>query len=373
MFKTELPPIPERGPGMAPLSLLCVDDDALFLDFIALTAARVFPGARIDTLLDSMEVDGVCAATTYDCVVLDYRMPGLDGLACAKSLHAAYPYLPIILVTGAGDGEVATSALHNGVTDYVPKSRLSAQSLRRTIDNAIRLAAQKRTIDHQRVELETFTFALAHDFKQPLRQIVTFTRMLSAELGDGLPADAASHMTFLNTAARRLSKLVDAMSSYALLSQPAAMTPIDLGEVATEVCASLSSYIEDRKGRVVVTSAQTVYANRTLMTQVLLNLIVNGLKYNSSATPTVSIRTTTTKDHCRISVRDNGIGIDQQYQDQIFSPLVRLHSEAEYSGTGLGLTIVRRAMAAQNGAVTCRSGPGCGSEFLLKVPLAALH
>jgi len=355
---------------METLSLLFVDDDPLFLDLISLIAGGVFPGAQVVTLEDPNLVRAACERQHFDCVLLDYRMPTLNGLACAKGLNRILPYLPIILVTGSGDETLATSAMHAGVTDYIPKSRLKAQSLKRAIKNAIQITSQRRVIDEQRAELETFAHALAHDFKQPLRQITTFTQMISDELGDDKGSDVATHMAFVDAAARRLANLVDVMSDYTLLGQPVPITNLNLRDVVSDVSVALSCYIEERAGRIVIDVDQNIRGNATLMAQVLQNLIVNGLKYNASSSPTVWISAAYVDDGVEILVRDNGIGIDRQYHEAVFAPLVRLHSEAAYSGTGLGLTMVRKALARQKGSITCSSEPGRGSEFCIRLAAA---
>src|ERR1700753_2768262 len=106
-------------------------------------------------------------------------MPGMDGLACAKHLRSAHPHLPIVMSTGHGDEMLAAHAITHGITDYIPKSRITGPSLCRVVENGIRLTAQARVIEEQRSELENFAFALAHDFKQPIRQILTFSSLVS--------------------------------------------------------------------------------------------------------------------------------------------------------------------------------------------------
>ena len=108
------------------------------------------------------------------------------------------------------------------------------------------------------------------------------------------------------------------------------------------------------------------------MAQVLQNLVVNGLRYNKSKRPRVVIRTETAAEgKCRIIVSDNGIGIENRYIDEIFRPLIRLHTNAEYPGTGLGLTITRKAVLAQGGDIWCESIPGQGSQFTIELAASA--
>jgi hypothetical protein len=353
------------------LSLLIVDDDQAERTLTTRLAQDTFPGAEIKAVGDALAAREVCKTDAFDCVILDYNMPGMDGMACAQRLRAAFPYLPIVMSTGYGDEMLAAHAVTSGVTDYIPKSRINGQSLCRVVENAIRVTRQARLIDEQRSELENFAFALAHDFKQPIRQIATFANLVSQAVADGRADDVGRHLSFLTGAAQRLGNLVDVMSQYTLLSQPPAMGDVDLGAVFENVRRSLEPYIAERHGEVRYGKAPMVRGNEALVSQVIQNLIVNGLKYNTGTTPSVDIASEAQDGHCIIRVRDNGIGIEPQYAEEIFKPLMRLHTKTEYSGTGLGLTLARKALTAMDGSILCQSQPGEGTTFIVRLPLAA--
>jgi len=246
---------------MTAQTLLIVDDDQAERDLTARLARDTFPGARVRAVADALAAREACNQDVFDCVILDYNMPGMDDLACAQRLRASHPYLPIVMSTGYGDEMLAAHAVTSGVTDYIPKSRITAQSLTRVVENAIRITRQARVIDEQRNELENFAFALAHDFKQPIRQITTFANLVSEAIHDGRADEIGQHLSFLNDAARRLGSLVDVMSQYTLLGQPPAIGDVDLGAVLTNVRAALACYIEERGGRVIQDKAPRVRGN----------------------------------------------------------------------------------------------------------------
>jgi signal transduction histidine kinase len=102
--------------------------------------------------------------------------------------------------------------------------------------------------------------------------------------------------------------------------------------------------------------------------QVFENLVINGLKYNQNANPRVEVRIDRAEEHWVVEVRDNGIGIEPAYQAVIFNPLFRLHTSAQYAGSGLGLTLARKAILAQGGEIWCESVPDGGSVFYLRLP-----
>jgi len=355
----------------SPQQLLVVDDSAAERALIAHTLRAAFPGAEISLVQDPLRVVPLCEESTFDCVLLDYNMPELDGLSLARRLRAAHPNLPIVLVTSVGDEMLVAEALRSGVSDYIPKGRIGIESLRRIVGGAILACSQKQLIDTQRSELEYFAFALAHDFKQPIRQIITFSELVSEALTADGNDDTRRRLAFLRDAAERLDRLVDVMGQYTLLNQPADLEAVDLERVIAAVRASLSTYLTERGGEFLTPARlPAVHGNETLMIQVLENLVLNGLKYNQSPAPRVELTIVQGASSVAMVVRDNGIGIEPDYLKEIFKPLVRLHTSAQYAGSGLGLTLARKAVMAQAGDIWCDSAPGEGSAFHVTLPAA---
>ncbi|MEJ0058739.1 MAG: ATP-binding protein [Terricaulis sp.] len=358
---------------MSARKFLILDDSASERHIMAHVLSDVFPGADIHQCGDAAAARDLCATTSFDCILLDYNMPQMDGITFAEQIRAIHPHVPLVLVTGVGDEMLVSQALRSGISDYIPKARINPESIQRTIERAIKSCALTRTIEEQRDELENFAYALAHDFKQPIRQIRTFTQLISAQIGDEGKESVQQHLDFLNQAARRLSDLVDVMSQYTLLNQPPELKTIALGTVIDNVRDALRAYLFDRGAELTFEGSAWLTGNETLMGQVLQNLIVNGVKYNKSESPRVEVRANPIGDRCIITIRDNGIGIDPQYLTEVFRPLMRLHTAAEYTGTGLGLTLARKAVNAQGGAIWCESEVGVGSTFYVRIPVAREH
>lgn len=351
--------------------VLVVDDSEAERELMALALDAAFPGVTVTTNAYPLLTREICDRQDFDCVLLDYNMPAKDGLTLAGELRAAFTFLPIILITSVGDEMLAANALRSGVSDYLPKSRVSAYSIRRTVDRAIQACGQSRLIQEQKGELENFAYALAHDFKQPIRQIITFAQLVSEEVGASASSEARGHLKFLGDAAARLARLVDVMSQYTLLNQPPALADVDLNRVVASVRASLSPYLAERRGVFdAPESAPIVCGNETLLIQVLQNLVFNGLQYNRSATPCVALSARRCDEDWVIEVRDNGLGVEAEYLSEIFKPLVRLHNGSEYAGSGLGLTLARKAVLAQGGDIWCESVLGAGSVFHVRLAVA---
>ncbi|MDQ4419044.1 ATP-binding protein [Sphingobium sp. DEHP117] len=353
---------------MKNLSILLIDDDLLFLDIVEDIARTAFPSAQIVTLNGSRDVAQICSAVSFDCVILDYQMPETDGLTTAISLRQKWPYLPIILMTSAGDEEIAAQAVRENLSDYIPKRRLNIDSMRRMVDRAVRMSQARQVIARQQQELEMFAHTLAHDFQQPLRQIGTFVKMISDELGKNNSPTLARHLQFLQSASQRMSDLVNVMSEYTLIDKPIECSATHLSRVVKRSISFVTQYIHESGACVRIKNDCVFLANETLMCSILQNLIINGIKYNNSKKPTIVIDGSQHDGECLISVRDNGIGIEAEYIEAIFSPLFRIHAHNEYPGTGLGLTLVRKALEKQHGRITCRSNPSVGSEFIISLP-----
>lgn len=363
---------PARAPSNDEiLHLLVIDDSALELELTTTTIAAGLPHAGIEALRDPEAALDAVRSGAFDCVFIDYNMPQLDGIELGRRIRAEFTHLPLVLMTAVGYDTLVAEAIRSGFTDYIPKDKISPTSARRTINRAVQVATQARLIEEQRQELEHFAYALAHDFKQPIRQIRVFADLLNTELGAQASEDATKHLAFLSEASRRLATLVDVMSQYTLLNKPPELGVLDLNEAVRSVRQNLEGFIVERRATLLADANVSVLGNEALLTQVLQNLVVNGLRYNRDERPHVSIRTELSGEgRRRVIVTDNGIGIESRYHEQIFQPLMRLHNVSEFPGTGLGLTITRKAVLAQGGRIWCRSEPGEGSSFIVELDAA---
>lgn len=355
----------------AAIRVLVVDDSEAEREIMGHTLSAAFVDADVHFASNPKLVEKLCETDRFDCVMLDYNMPEMDGLQLALRLRAGNSFLPIILVTNAGDEMLAAEALRDGISDYIPKSRATRESVFRTISRAILVCEQAKMIAEQRHELETFAYALAHDFKQPVRQIITFSELIEYNLEKGGNDEVKQHLDFLSGAAARLGNLVDVMTQYTLLNQPPEVTDVDLNTIFDTLRESLKPFLAECGGELILSSsAPMILANETLMIQVLQNLIVNGFLYNRNAHPHVEVSFERDGDKWIVNIRDDGIGIDPEYLSEIFKPLIRLHNASEFPGTGLGLTLARKAVLAQNGAIWCESISGSGSVFHIRMRAA---
>lgn len=351
--------------------ILIVDDDVLSQALVSGIIAAAKPNSACLFASSGEEALSICEKREIDCALVDYDMPDMDGLTLVRHLREAYPFLPIILCTGAGDELLAAETLKSGATDYFPKNRMSPVALRRAINTAIELNGRMKTIHDQRADIEAFGFALAHDFKQPVRQIITFSGMIAHETrrhkGERLP----QMLKYMNDAARRLDQLVDVMVQYSLLQQTPELSPCLFSKVLNDTIIAIQEFVTARNAQVNCHGDAMIMVNAPFLSQILQNLITNGIKYNKSEVPIIDITVSQNSGMTFVRIADNGIGIERQYLEEVFKPLTRLHNRSEYEGSGLGLTLARKAALAMEGDIRCDSTPGVGSTFTLKLKSAA--
>ncbi len=260
----------------------------------------------------------------------------------------------------------------------------AARALRAAHDGLER-SVQERTQELERSnrELQDFAFIASHDLQEPLRKIQAFGDRLRTKYGEALEVQGRDYLERMQNAARRMHRLINDLLSFSRVASKAQpFVPVALDKVAREVLGDLEARIEESGGHVEVGELPTVEADPLQMRQLLQNLIGNALKFHHpQQPPRVQVRGailagsesaaegTSTDGICQIAVEDNGIGIDEQYLDKIFTPFQRLHGRGEYEGTGMGLAVCRKIVERHGGSITFTGTPGTGTIFLVTLPL----
>lgn len=234
--------------------------------------------------------------------------------------------------------------------------------------------------------LEEFTRAASHDLKEPIRKVQFFSDRLKTQLGNRLSAEERGMMERMENAAARMKLLVDDLLEYSHVTQQMAeMENIDLNQKVKLVLSDLEILIAEKQATVNVGLLPVVRGYRRQLQQLFHNLINNAIKYGKRETaPVVAIsaKETTgassglpvTPDDAKqifylVEVEDNGIGFEQEYADKIFNVFTRLHGNSEYTGTGVGLAIVRKVVENHHGYIQAQSKPGEGSVFKVLLPV----
>lgn len=222
-------------------------------------------------------------------------------------------------------------------------------------------------------ELEQFAFVASHDLQEPLRTVNIYSELLLRHIGKD-DAEAVELARHVSSGVLRMHSLIRDLVQYSrTLHEPDDQTrpAADLNICLEEATNVLEGKIRATGAEVVAPHLPIVVGDRALITQVFQNLLSNALKYrNRSTNPAIHVSAEQSGGSWIISVRDNGIGFDSRYSDQIFGLFKRLHHNSEIPGTGLGLAISRRIVERYGGRIWAESEVGVGSTFHFSLPIA---
>lgn len=226
-------------------------------------------------------------------------------------------------------------------------------------------------------ELQSFTYAASHDLKEPLRKIHSFADIMLEDYGPIVGETGRSYLERIQVTALRMSTLLHSLIAYSRVTpRPKDFTRVDLNTVVDGVLRDLQVRIEETEARVEVGPLPEIDAIPSEMQQLLQNLIGNALKFHRPGLPpVVEVRATmescdgSGEAVCRLEVRDEGIGLSEQYTDRIFEPFQRLHARDQYEGSGIGLAICRRIVERHGGTIAASGAPGVGSSFVVRLPV----
>jgi PAS domain S-box-containing protein len=232
------------------------------------------------------------------------------------------------------------------------------------------LACRAEELTRSNAELQQFAYVASHDLQEPLRMVASFTQLLAQRYQGKLGADADEFIGYAVGGARRMQVLVNDLLEYSRVgTRGKEFSPVDCEKLLETVLVSLQKTLEESDGQVTHDPLPAVLGDETQLGQVLLNLVGNALKFHGSEPPRVHVSAQEVNGEWRFSVRDNGIGIDPQQAERIFLLFQRLHTRAEYPGTGMGLAIAKKIVERHGGRIWVESAPGKGSTFYFSLPM----
>jgi two-component system, NtrC family, sensor kinase len=388
---------------LAPKRILTVDDSETYLqtlaDVLRATGYEVVLARSGEQALELLAVQPV------DCILLDLLMPGIGGEEACRRIKAA-PTMrdtPIIMLTALEDRDVMIRGLGAGADDYVAKSsdfevlraRVLAQMRRKQFEDENRLireellrkeleAAEARTarevaearaalveeLERKNRELEAFSYSVSHDLRAPLRSIDGFSQALIEDCGEVLNPQAQDYLRRVRAAAQRMGELIDDLLQLSQVGRAAMQRqPIDLSTMAASVAATLKRMEPTRQADIRIADGLTADGDPGLLRALLENLLGNAWKFTAK-TDRARIEFAAERNAGRVVyvVRDNGVGFDMAFADRLFSPFQRLHTVAEFPGTGIGLATVQRIVDRHGGRVWAEAELGRGAAIFWTLP-----
>ena len=225
-----------------------------------------------------------------------------------------------------------------------------------------------RRLETSNRELEDFAHIASHDLQEPLRKINSFGELLQESLKGKLDEDEYENLNFVIDGAKRMQAMIDDLLTYSSITTKAkSLQAVDLNIIIENLKNfELATVLNETKGTIVIPNTLlAAYGDPSQIHQLLQNLIGNGLKFHRDGVPPmITITDYSMQDNMvRFDVTDNGIGINKEYDEQVFVMFKRLHSRQSYKGTGIGLAICKKIIERHGGQIGIKSIPDKGSTF----------
>lgn len=219
------------------------------------------------------------------------------------------------------------------------------------------------------LELEQFNKVAYHDLQEPLRTVSSYVQFLEHRYKGKLDDDVDVFLGYIIEGTKRMHRLINDLLSYSSVGTSGkSFKPTDSSKIIENVISSLQPTIEEKDAMITYDPLPLVEADNSQLFQLSKNLLSNAIKFHGDEPPRVHVSAEQMGNEWMFSVHDNGIGIDPEFADRIFTIFQRLHSTSEYSGTGIGLAICKKIVENHGGRIWVESEPGKGSTFYFTIP-----
>ncbi|MDP3481451.1 MAG: ATP-binding protein, partial [Desulfoprunum sp.] len=269
----------------------------------------------------------------------------------------------------AGKDEIGTLAkAFAAMTGRLQQTLVSRDTLQQEVEmrrnTEIRLKNALVQLDRSNKELEQFAYVASHDLQEPLRMVSSFVQLLGDRYRDQLDEKARKYIHYAVDGAARMQILIQELLAFSRVSTRGLdFERIDALTLLAQAEDNLKVAIAEAAARITHNRLPMVLGDKSQLVQVFQNLIGNAIKFCKDGPPSISIGAEKQGDMWRFAVRDNGIGIDQQYAEKIFVIFQRLHTREEYPGTGIGLSLCKRIVERHGGTIWFESEVGKGTTF----------
>ena len=379
--------------------LLILDDEAMHMR--ALCDTLEIEGYTTVGFTEPTQALEALREQSFDLVLTDLTMPGMDGIEFLQAAREIDINMVGIVMTGHGTIDSAVAAMKAGALDYILKPftlrmilpvltrALTVRSLRtenvqlrqaeetiRRMNANLERCVQERTrelIEANR-ELEAFSHSVSHDLRAPLRALDGFTTILADQYSDRLDERGRGYVQRVVDAVERMRNLIeDLLRLSHVTGTELNRRELDFSQLVRNILDDLRAQEPERQVAVTIAEGVRCHADHRLLRIALENILGNAWKFTrNTAQASIEFGVEHQKDGTTYLIRDNGAGFNPDYGDRLFVPFRRLHSAAEFPGTGIGLSIVQRIIRRHGGRISARGavGQGASFHFTLGVPFA---
>ena len=381
---------------ISPRKILLIEDNLaearLLQEFIKLTKSQKFSLCHVQRLGEGInKLD----SEQYDVILLDLTLPDSEGLSSIPKLIEKDPSISIIVLTNTNDEELALEAVKQGAQDYLVKRHVNPDTLVRSCRYAIerkQFLEQLRTanqilenqIENKTTELlksqeinklkSEFVAMLSHDIRNPLNTILLAAGLLQKYNEEMTNDGRINHLQLIRKAIKNVSNLLDEASligksdSGKLSYKPHIL---DLEKLCAELVEQAQLFAQEKCLNLIFTSSEHCFeflGDETLLKHIINNLLNNTIKYSIPG-GTVLFELIKQEKDIILKFQDQGIGITEKDQKQLFEPFHRGENVGIIPGTGLGLTIVKQCIQDHGGDIAVNSQVGVGSTFTVTLPI----
>jgi two-component system, sensor histidine kinase and response regulator len=348
--------------------------------------------AALETVLKDLDVILIKATSGNDALketlhhdfalaLLDIQMPDMDGYELAEILREEErtAHLPFIFISAVyTDNLNVFKGYEKGAFSFITKPfqpEILINKVKFFVEKhqqEIALREANESLKHKNAELEminseleAFTYSVSHDLRSPLRTINGYAQILQEDYGEKLDGDGQRMIDLIKSGSTKMNSLIDSLLTLSRLGKKEIVkSKINMNLLVKDVMVELKAEMQNKNTRITISELPPAEGDIQLIRQVWINLLSNAIKYSSKKEdPEIVIDGTQENGSVLYSIKDNGVGFDMKYQDQLFGVFKRLHASTQFEGVGIGLAIVKRIVTRHGGRVSASGEIDKGATF----------
>ncbi len=356
--------------------ILVVDDHPQNIELLEVYFAPL--GYKIVTAKSGQEALDKLSVNPIDLILLDVMMTGMDGFEVTRRIRKdpLYKHIPVILITALRETEDRILGFESGCDDFISKP-IDKMELLARVRSLLRVKAYNdqlnkafKELERSNAELQQFAYVASHDLQEPLRMISSYLQLIEHRYKDKLDADGNEFINFAVNGANRMQSLIIGLLEYSRVGTHGnSFVEVNVSSLLDKVLKDLEVQINETGAVVIYEEMPVITADESQISRLFQNLIQNAVKFRrEDINPRIMITFEKKGKDFEFCVKDNGIGIENQYFDRIFAIFQRLHTQDEYPGTGIGLSLCKKIVERHGGKIRIESQYGEGSSFYFIIP-----